>query len=395
MTRILVSCLPYYSHLAPLLPVIRAARRAGHEVAVASAPAMAEGLARAGVAHLPLPHVLTLEQLLADPAFAASPGMPDADEDPAAAAAARARPGPLTLARAGVLAGTFARDLIAAARDWRPDVLVRENNEFGGYLAAEVLGLPRATVDVSPLNGLNLGFVQDELNGQRVALGLDPTDDVGAPNRGLLAGFAPRDWYPDDIPVRPDRVYRVEEPVEPFTAEVAAALADLPADRPLVVAGLGTVAAAVAPEVPAMIAAITAALGRLDCAGLLLGETRPAGPVPDNVRVLRFVPLAGLLGTAELFVSHGGFGGVAQALRSATPMIVLPLFGDQVPTAARIAELGQGRELAPTADADELALACADVLGDPRYRRRTAATARQLLACPGLDALAEDLAALV
>ena len=98
--RLLLTCLPYYSHLVPaLLPVAEAARRAGHAVAVATAPApaMADRIAQAGVEHLPLPNVPTLAELLADPDFAGSPGMPGAKaESEEDGARARARPGRLS-----------------------------------------------------------------------------------------------------------------------------------------------------------------------------------------------------------------------------------------------------------------------------------------------------------
>ncbi|MGI9147771.1 MAG: hypothetical protein ACR2IK_14670 [Chloroflexota bacterium] len=50
---------------------------------------------------------------------------------------------------AGVLAQRMAADLVRIARDWKLDVVVRELNEFGGYIAAEALGLPHATVQIS------------------------------------------------------------------------------------------------------------------------------------------------------------------------------------------------------------------------------------------------------
>jgi hypothetical protein len=37
-------------------------------------------------------------------------------------------------------------DLLAIAREWGPDLIVREGMEYGGCLAAERLGLPHASV---------------------------------------------------------------------------------------------------------------------------------------------------------------------------------------------------------------------------------------------------------
>ncbi|MFJ9381959.1 glycosyltransferase [Streptomyces sp. NPDC101455] len=391
--RVVLTCLPYYSHMMPVVvPVAMALQRAGHTVAVATAPAMADALVRAGVEHLPLPHVQTLEELLADPEFAGSPGMPDArEESPEEQARARAQPGRLTQARAGALAGIFAREVITASQAWRPDLIVRECNEFGGYLAAERLGLPRAVLDISPFSALNLPFVHDLVNGQRVALGLDPVDDVWHPIRGPLAGIIPREWYPESLPISPARSYRPDA----VTAALDRALADLPDDRPLVLAGLGTVAPLVVPESRQLLTAMVTALGELPCTAIIAAESDWQGPRPANVRLVPFVPLSLLLGTAELFLSHGGFGSVQLAMIAGTPMVNLPMFGDQPANSHRVEELGLGIHVDP-ADASPrvLAEACGRVLADRTFRYRAADMSRRILADPGYDVLVDDLATL-
>ncbi|WP_010312116.1 glycosyl transferase [Saccharopolyspora spinosa] len=76
--RIILTSLPYYSHLVPVVvPVAHALRRAGHTVAVATAPYMASELSRHCVEHLPLPNVQTLEQLLAAPRSSPAPACPE------------------------------------------------------------------------------------------------------------------------------------------------------------------------------------------------------------------------------------------------------------------------------------------------------------------------------
>jgi len=391
--RVVLTCLPYYSHMMPVVvPVARELQRAGHTVAVATAPAMADALGRAGVEHLPLPHVRTLEELLADPDFAGSPGMPDApEEDPGQLARARAQPGRLTLARAGALAGIFAGDVMAAAREWRPDLIVRECNEFGGYLAAERLGLPRAVLDISPFSALNLPFVHDAVNGQREELGLDPVDDVWHPIRGLLAGIIPPAWYPASLPVTPAQSYRPDA----VAAGLDRAFADLPDDRPLVLAGIGTVAPVVVPETRQMLTAMVTALGELPCTAIISAESDWPGPRPANVRMVPFVPLSLLLGTAELFLSHGGFGSVQLAMIAGTPMVNLPMFGDQPANSLRVEELGLGVHVDPVDVSPRvLAEACARVLADRTFRYRAADMSRRIMADPGYDVLADELATL-
>ncbi|MFD2420822.1 glycosyltransferase [Amycolatopsis pigmentata] len=390
--RIVLTCLPLYSHLAPVVvPVAHALSRAGHTVAVATAPAMAAGLARHGIEHLSLPNVRTLEELLADPVVFTSPGMPGAEgEDPGETARAREEVGPVTKAHAGGLAGIFARDLIGASAAWRPDLIVRECNEFGGYLAAERLELPRAVLDIAPFTSAHLPLLHDTLNGQLAELGLPPAEDAWRPNDGLLAAVVPAAWYPESLRRPSLRSYR---------PDIVTAHDVSPAPgRPLVLAGLGTVMHAVVPEVPRLLAAMVTALGELPCRGVVsLGPAAGdwSGPRPPNVRLVRFAPQRELLGEAAVFLSHGGFGGVHEALHTATPMVNVPLLGDAPDNARRVTELGLGLRLDPAAATPEaLADAVGRVLADEGFARRATELARLAARMPGFDVLAGDLAAL-
>ena len=49
MAQVLFTSCPAYGHVLPLLPLIRAAERAGHEVRVATGPDMAGPLAARGL----------------------------------------------------------------------------------------------------------------------------------------------------------------------------------------------------------------------------------------------------------------------------------------------------------------------------------------------------------
>jgi UDP:flavonoid glycosyltransferase YjiC (YdhE family) len=60
----------------------------------------------------------------------------------------------------------------------------------------------------------------------------------------------------------------------------------------------------------------------------------------ENVRLESFVPFDEVLPYVRALVTHGGPGTVARALRQGIPMLIIPNFGDQLPTGARAAELG-------------------------------------------------------
>lgn len=137
---------------------------------------------------------------------------------------------------------------------------------------------------------------------------------------------------------------------------------------------------------------IIAALSRVDAVSVVATGGIPLDgvePGPD-VHLTDWLPQPLMLECADLFVTHGGYNSIREAVRTATPMAVLPNFGDQPHNAARVQELGLGRHITdPTPDS--LATACQDLLDDPTTaaRLRTARLATRAL--PDLTQAAPDL----
>ncbi|MBV9315158.1 MAG: hypothetical protein JO100_15840 [Pseudonocardia sp.] len=77
-------------------------------------------------------------------------------------------------------------------------------------------------------------------------------------------------------------------------------------------------------------------------------DEREMTSFPDNFTVRRWVPYGAILPYASVFVSHAGMGGIMEAGRSATPLVLIPFQPDQRIIADRITELGLGRQLART-----------------------------------------------
>ncbi|WP_430781439.1 glycosyltransferase [Actinoplanes sp. G11-F43] len=383
--RLLLTAQPIYSHLVPaVIPLARAAIEAGHQAAVATAASMSGLLAAHDVPHLVLPHLPDQESLRADPALGDAFGMP---REVFAPGTRTVLPGvweQIARAYAGPMADRAAADLIDLAGRWKPDVVVREPAEYGGYLAAQRLGIPHALLDIAPMAARDLPVVADLLA------------TTPGPVRGHLhAGLVPQQWYPADLRTARARSYRLSPPV----SRVDACCAALPGDRPLVVVSLGSLMLSL-PGVDALLPTLVAALGRLGCTAVLSLGGRPelAALLPEppgSVHVMPFIAQRALLATADLFVTHAGFGAVGEAIAAGVPMVALPLLADQPGNAGRCAELGLGLRLpADTATAGEIAGACATVLADPAYRWRAGAMQRRMLADPGLDALVADLARL-
>ncbi len=395
--RVLLTSLTVYSHMLPMVPLARALQSAGHEVAVATGPALADDLDGLGLPILPLPRVLSPTEMASDPAFARSIGLgldgvplPELNMMEPGAAIGRLFAG-LTAVRA-------AEDMLAAVSGFEPDLVVRECTEFGGYLLADKIGVPCVTLDASPLVPIRHPGLLPRLNESRVTLGLSPVSDASALTRDPWVSWLPESWYPAELRTAAHRYYRA--PGEP-TGTLDPGIAGLPADQPFVLATLGSLTGHMVSPETSPLPRIVEALGTLPCTAVVaLGrDADPAdwnGPRPGNVHLASFVQQRLLLPACDLFLTHAGFGGVREALSAGVPMVALPLYADQPANAQRLAELGVGVVLRPDeADATALAVACRQVLHDSMYRLAARGYQRRILSLPGTDRLVADLTTLV
>ncbi|MFD3740626.1 glycosyltransferase, partial [Streptomyces sp. NPDC058629] len=69
------------------------------------------------------------------------------------------------------------------------------------------------------------------------------------------------------------------------------------------------------------------------------------GPVPPNVRVTDFVPLAALVPSCAAVVHHGGFGTIGTTALHATPQLSLPDQMDAIWLAQGVSSYGAGIDL--------------------------------------------------
>jgi UDP:flavonoid glycosyltransferase YjiC (YdhE family) len=104
----------------------------------------------------------------------------------------------------------------------------------------------------------------------------------------------------------------------------------------------------------------------------------------DNQTGAGFLPQPAILPQVDLVITHGGNNTVTEAFHHGKPMIVLPLFWDQVDNAQRVDETGFGRRLATYDFRDEeLTDAIDELLADRALRARLDAVSTRLKAYPG------------
>lgn len=380
--RILFTFAGGSGHFEPLAPVARAAQAAGHTVAFAAQPVMLPVVEAAGFA-----------------AFATGGAT-------LSAAPRRQALLPVDLEREDRdLAEGFARRLareragavLALCADWRPDLLVCDEIDFGAVVAAERLGLPHASVLVIAEGSLvRRAVVGAPLEELRAAHGLPPDPQLAMLSRYLVLSPCPPGFRSPAFPLPPTA--HAIRPAAAAPAPPETAWAPPAGAGPLVYFTLGTVfnvesgdllerALAGLRGLPAR---IVATVGR---------EIDPAelGPQPPNVQIARYIPQAALLPHCAAVVSHGGSGSVMGALAHGLPMLLLPMGADQPRNADRCAQLGLARQLDPlAATPEDVRAAAADILADPAYRRAAGRLRDEIAGLPGPDhavALLERLAA--
>jgi UDP:flavonoid glycosyltransferase YjiC (YdhE family) len=262
-------------------------------------------------------------------------------------------------------------DLVALRATWAPDLVVSDNYEFAGRVAAESWGVAHASVKVGHIfpYGERHQLVP-AMDALRARVGLPPDPDGAMLFRYLY------------LLNEPPQLQSAEEVLPPTTVRVRRVtfdqsgpegrpdwLAALP-ERPTVYATMGTFAN----RFPGLLEALLAAL-REEPINLILtvGRDRdPAefGPQPSNVHVERYIPQSLVLDACDLVVSHCGSGSMLAALDRGLPMVNIPIAADQPWNARRCAQARVGLTVDPEERTPEaIRTAARTVLSDPIYRQ--------------------------
>ena len=381
--RILFTTQPAYGHFHPLLPLAAAARDAGHDIIFASSALFGPVIQAAGYRSVPA----GLDWLLTDKTTM-----------PAELKAAPDSTLEVFFAQQFVTATAerLARDVIAGAPAWRPDVIVRERTEFGGAIAGDVLGIPVATVQVaspSLLTPMMLAAMEGPYNRVRLALGLVPDEGLDALDAQPVFCFAPPSLHDPTVPLPRNLMsFRPATHDGADTAKLPAWAEPLGRERPLVYATLGTVFNNPSYELPFFPAVLEGLREQdLDLVITVGPNVDPAylGPQPASVHVERYMPQSLLFPQCSVIVFHGGYGTLLAAIEHAVPVIVVPFGADQPINARTVERLGIGRVIEEEAlTADRMREAVASLLAEPTWKSRMQAVRDETAALPtAMDAV--------
>jgi UDP:flavonoid glycosyltransferase YjiC (YdhE family) len=379
--RVLFTSMRVPSHFLPLVPFIAACRQRGHEVAVTAPAELEQRAVSTGAAFFALGHPgdARLEPIWAR--------MRDASPEESK----RIGIGELF---AGALAGAALPSLVETVQRWRPDIVVRESQEYAAVLAAEKAGLPCAHVSITARRPEldTFALAEDALDAHRKELGLPAALTARLQTEPALTLF-PQALEDPAFEPGPARRYRAaSQPAPPLPDWWRGARA------PFVYATLGTVAGGMQ-QMRSAYAVVLEAVRRLPLRVLLtVGADLPLellGEVPPHVHVERFVPQHEVLPHAGAVLCHGGSGSVIGALSAGVPLLVLPMFADQTANAARVGELGAGIALPKRcAEPEAVERALTAVLGGESFRAAAGRVAAEIAALPPVEDAALELESL-
>ncbi|WP_344252768.1 glycosyltransferase [Terrabacter carboxydivorans] len=342
--RVLFAALPAHGHTYPLVPLAAAFQDLGADVLFATGSQF-DG-------RLPVPTTLGAE-----------PGWRFADAHAEAfATMPKGRPPSDDFARVlfvDVASPHLLEPTCAVVDQWRPDLVVVEQTDVAGVVAARQIGAPTALFSVvgwgprwdgvyaaalsrwgARMRGTDGSPVSSVAEVADVYLEAHPVflREAGEGSHDAAFGshppfptleLAPRAWSEPGPPV-PDWLTGERRPGDP----------------PRVLLTLGTVFGnsekllAVADEVAAAGCEVLAVTGRSDLAEEVAHE-HPA------VHVEPFVDQVSVLGHVDLVVHHGGSGTVLGAVQHGLPQVVVPQGADQFWNGNRLVEQGAARVVLP------------------------------------------------
>jgi UDP:flavonoid glycosyltransferase YjiC (YdhE family) len=317
---VLFSVRPFRGHLHPLIPLARAFRRAGHQVAIASAEDVALVVTGAGLPWLPA-GLNPREVPLAFPGEGSDYGYP--------------------------AVGAKVADLLEiAVEQFPPDVVIREPTDLAAAIAAEVAGAVNVIYGLAtfiPVASWRFLKADETVSALRRDYGLAENPELDSLYRDLYLSVLPPPFERADRLAVP-AVQRLR--YTPWDGDSKARPAAPPAatgtGRPTVLVTLGTVYNTYSSLFSRFLEALATEPVNVICTlGDGADDSVLAG-APANVRFERYLPHSSILPGCQAMLCHAGFNTMMGCLSAGVPLVCVPLGSDQEFNARKIARGGLG-----------------------------------------------------
>ena len=369
--RVLFTTTSGRGHFQPMFPLARALAHAGHEVRWAGAEHVCADLRDRGFDAVPAGIFEVVPSPLRNPPREIA-ALPPAE-----------RPDLLFALVFGPLrAQPMLADLMPIVDGWQPHLLVSEQGELAGPIAAARHDLPNLTHAFGRLlPPARVARARESMADLWRAHGLEPRPYAGTYDHLYLDIYPPSLQADDTAHLGAVQLVR---PADPIATDDAA--------EPLVYVTLGTV---FNDDIALFQVAVEAAREVGIRVVVTLGPGNdPAvlGPQPSHVTVAQFIPQSELLSACAAVVSHAGSGTFLAALAAGVPQVLLPQAADQFLNA----QAGEQAGVAIAVPRAEVSVArvreaLERLLGDGAFRAAAERVRAEISAMPTPEAVVAEL----
>jgi len=342
--RVMIASVPHPSHVYPLVPYAQSLQNAGHEVVFATPPGAEDTVIAAGLTPVTVgvPTPISPENLK-------KKGIPDHAEMERYANALRLEGTDrdhwdVVFQNMAFNARMFAPTepqpefdgLVDFAKQWQPDLVLWDSWFQFGAIIARACGAAHARIVICPdYGGWSVELFAERGNDEVAAIGKNPLEAAIEPvaarygfdvDDELMLGQASIDPLPQPIRLSKN-INAITVRGIPYTggARKPEWLYGKP-EKPRIALSVGLSARLWQFDGDPRLPTLFEALAELDVevvATLGGPQLNSVDTVPDNVRVVDFVPLTQLMPTCSAVILHGSTGTVWSALSAGVPQIVL------------------------------------------------------------------------
>ncbi|GAA1439520.1 activator-dependent family glycosyltransferase [Nocardiopsis tropica] len=411
--RVLLAVAAEKPHFLGMVPLAWALRAAGHEVRVASQPALGPVVSATGLPFVPVGRdhgfwrtmkVFDLHDTLNDAPLFGRVTAPDDQVSWEYLLEGYRRVVPWWWR---MVNDPMEQDLVAFCREWRPDLVVWGSVSFAGAIAARACG----AAHVRYLWGADI-FARtrarflERMAEQPEADREDPLAAwLGARaarygvefSEELVHGQATVEQVPAALRVdTPSHLDYLPVRYVPYNGRaVVPRWLRTPPERPRIALTLGTTLMSQDRGGETLFRSLLEGLADLDAevvATLPAHEQAKLGAVPPNTRLVDYVPLHALAPTCAAMVDHGGWGTVLTGLAHGVPQVIVPSWFDDPMLADMLAARGASITVPHRRmTAESVSRSASRLLDDPSFARGAAGVRDAMLAMPSPADLADAL----
>jgi UDP:flavonoid glycosyltransferase YjiC (YdhE family) len=287
--------------------------------------------------------------------------------------------------------------LVDFARHWEPDLIIWNPLTPAGPIAAKACGAAHARtlfgVDVFALARQHFLRLKAEQPAEEQA---DPVAEWlgdyarkygGEFTEDMVNGHFTLDQFPRSLQLEADDLNYVRMQYIAYGGPaVVPKWLQTPPERPRVALTLGSTATDTYNGYTVPLADLLHALSDLDIelvATVAESEQEKIGTLPDNVRLVPYVPWHAIVPTCSAVIHHAGAATLATTTRHPVPQLALHYHFDQPILGHLLAEQGAGLQLHTSeATGDNVRESVRRLLAEPAFAERAAALCDELHALP-------------